>query len=80
MWGRCTFTVEFCCAGGRAYPDDILVQSKVASVCPRIISEAGMVQRGRLLWTDCDLLSFVTGNGPLEDVSSYPLLTSMKVY
>ncbi len=76
MWGRYTFTVEFCCTRVRAYPDNILVQSKVVSVCPRIILEAGMVQRGRLLWIDCDLLSFVPGNGPLEDVASYPLLIS----
>ncbi len=55
---------------GRAYPDIILVQSKLASVCPRIIPEAGMVQRGRILWIDCDLLSFVPGNGPLKDVAA----------
>jgi len=34
-----TFTEEFIWDGGRAYPDNILVQSKVASVCPGIIPE-----------------------------------------
>lgn len=49
MWGRYTFAEEFCRDGGRANPDNILVQSKVASVCPGIIPGAGTARRGRLL-------------------------------
>lgn len=70
MWGRYTRSLwNSAVPGEERIPITFLSSQRWLLFVQGLSQKQAWSEEG-LLWIDCDLLSFLTGNGPLVDVAS----------